>query len=323
MPAEFESGVFVRPPAWHKLGHVIADYTSRDEMMRLAGHDWTLETKRICVANDTDGAPVFTKVEGWKGLQRSDTGKVIAVVRDSYEPIQNTVLWDIVDALVAQPNVKYETAGVLRGGRTLWVMAKLDEPWKVPGDDSETLPYINATTAHDGSHATSAAAMATRIVCWNTWQSGIEEAKKRGTYYAFRHTANVQQRLDEAREALAMVRGNFAIYKELTTELANHPVSQDGVTEFIMRFIPDPQKEMATPRAVTFVNDARAKLAAVMGSHTIPEAHRRTAYGLWCAGIEFLDHERAYRTNDTYFNRCTTPSRFKQQLARLALEVAQ
>jgi phage/plasmid-like protein (TIGR03299 family) len=253
---------------------------------------------------------------------RSDTQEVISVVHDTYRPIQNTVLWDIVDALVAQPNVKYETAGVLRGGCTLWVLAKLDEPWQVPGDPSATVPYIMATTAHDGTHSTSATGMSVRVVCWNTWQMAIKEAQRKGMYYAFRHTANVQQRLDEAREALSTVRGVFERYKELTLELANHPVTQDGVTEFIMRFIPDPQREMATPRAVTFVNEARAKLAAIMGSQTIPEAHRRTAYGLWCAGIEFLDHERVYRTNETYFNRCTTPNRYKDQLGKLALEVA-
>ena len=315
MPAEHVQSFSVRQAAWHGLSKVLDEYPGREEAMKLAGHDWNVIELPINTGS--------TKIEGWKALQRSDTGKIISVVKDSYQPIQNAVLWDIVDAIVAQPNVKYETAGVLREGATLWVMAKLDEPWQVPGDDSSTVAFIMATTAHDATHSTSASGMNVRVVCWNTWQMAVREAMKKGMYYAFRHTANVQQRLDEAKEALTTVRRHFDAYKELTLELARHPVNRDKVTEFIMRFIPDPPKELATQRAVTFVNDARAKFAAIMGSQTIPEAHKQTAYGLWCAGVEFLDHERAYRTNETYFRRCTEPNRYKDQLGKLALEVAQ
>jgi phage/plasmid-like protein (TIGR03299 family) len=314
MAAEFESGVFVRKPAWHGLGHVIQDYVDRDTMMGLAGHNWDVQQRPITA----DG----TEIKGWYALKRSDTGAVISVMRESYKPIQNRVLWDIVDAIVAQPNVKYETAGVLRGGAILWVLALLDEPWKVPGDDSATVAYIKASTAHDGSGELCACGTNVRVVCANTWMMAIREAKKLGMYYSFRHTENVQRRMDEAKDALTVVRKHFEVYKELTTELAKHPVSTDGVTEFLMRFIPDPRPEERTNRAVEWVNDARAKYAAILGGATVAEAHKRTAYGLWCAGVEFLDHERAYRSNETYFNRCTTPNRFKDQLGKLALEVA-
>ena len=37
-------------------------------------------------------------------------------------------LGEIVEAVLAQPNVKWEMAGVLDGGRAVWRLALLDEP---------------------------------------------------------------------------------------------------------------------------------------------------------------------------------------------------
>jgi phage/plasmid-like protein (TIGR03299 family) len=316
MPAYFDQGFSVREPAWHKLAKVLPNYPGREEAMRLAGHNFKVAEREIFMSGTE-------KIEGWKALVRDDTYGLLSVVRDSYEPVQNSVLWDIVDALVQQPNVRYETAGVLRGGCTLWVMARLDEPWKVPGDDSFTFPYVSVGTAHDATHATEAMAMAVRIVCWNTYQAARDQAKRGGMYYSFRHTAKVYDRILEARDALTAVRNQFEGFKELALELAKHPVTDEGVINFIEQFIPAPKGVEATPRAVSFVEQAKAKFAEIMGGVTVPAAHRRTAYGLYCAGIEFLDHSRAFRSNETYFRRTTEPNALKAKVAELALKVAE
>ncbi len=314
MPALFNMGFSVRKPAWHGLATVLDDYPGRDEAMRIAGHNWVVVEQPLFMAG---GA----KVEGWKALVRHDTLGLLSVVRESYEPVQNVILWDIVDAIVKQPNVKYETAGVLRDGCTLWVMARLDEPWQVPGDDTLTMPYVAVGTSHDAQHATEAMPMAVRVVCWNTYQAARESAKRAGTYFSFRHTSNVDERIKQARDAMSMVRAQFGEFKELALELANHPVTQDGVTAFIEQFIPMPAVGKVTSKAESFVDQARSSFAALLGGVTVPEAHRRTAYGLWCAGVEFLDHVRAFRTNETYFRRTTEPNVMKHKLAKLALTV--
>lgn len=316
MPAYFDIGFSVREPAWHGLAAVLDQYPGREEAMRLAGHNFKVLERRIQVVGGTG------EIANWKALVRDDSGAVLSVVKDSYEVIQNSVLWDILDAIVQQPNVKYETAGTLREGCTLWALARLDEPWKVPGDDSYIMPFVSVGTAHDGSHQTEAMAQSTRIVCWNTYVMARNEARRRGLYYAFRHTKNVQERLDQAHEALLAVRKQFEVFKELALELAAHPVTDQGVQEFLVEFIPEPKLAKASPRAANFIEQARAKFAEIMGSRTIPEAHRRTAWGLYCAGTEFLDHARAFRSNETYFHRVTSPNQMKKEVAKLALKVA-
>ena len=53
---------------------------------------------------------------------------------------------EIVEAVLAQPNVKWETAGVLDRVRSVWCLALLDEPIRLPGDASPTLPYLASPT---------------------------------------------------------------------------------------------------------------------------------------------------------------------------------
>jgi phage/plasmid-like protein (TIGR03299 family) len=316
MAHEFEQGFFVRKPAWHNLGKVVAEYPGREEAMKLAGHGFKVFERQIfTTAQDID-------IKAWKALIRSDTDAVLSVVKGSYQPIQNEVLWDVLDAIVKEPNVKYETAGVLKNGRLLWALAKLDEPWTVPGDDSQTLPYVNVGLGHDGETPLEAYLTSVRTVCRNTYRLGASIAKRDKLYFSFKHTKNVMDRVEEARNALRGIRDQFECYKELTLELATHKVTPSGIDEFLKKFIPEvPQEEEPTERAMDNVEEARARYIEFFNGITVAAMHRRTAYGLFCAGTEFLDHGRAYRSDETYFKRSIEPSPQKDQLIKLALAV--
>lgn len=149
MPAYFETGFTVREPAWHGLGHVFDDYPGREEAMVAAGHDFTLVEKKVFVLDQEPGATDsdtvdLTLAQGWKAICREDTGKIMHLPKDSYGMVQPEILWDIADAIVAEPNVLYETGGILDDGRVLWVLARLNEPVVIPGDHSPVMPSGSA-----------------------------------------------------------------------------------------------------------------------------------------------------------------------------------
>lgn len=314
MAHEFEQGFFVRKPAWHELGKVLASYPGRDEAMKLAGHGFK-------VLESTVHTERGYEIEGWKYLARSDSGAVLSVVKDSYQPIQNEVLWDVLDAIVNEPNIQYETAGVLKQGRLVWALAKLCEPWTVPGDNSETLPYVNVGLGHDGETPLEAWLTSIRTVCANTYAAGLARAQKSGLYFSFKHTKNVMDRIESARTALKGIRAAFEEYKTMTTALAEHKVDKDGVQKFMTTLIPDVEVIEEQPIAQENVEEARKRYAEFLQGITIPDFHRRTAYGLWCAGIEYMDYGRKARTAETLFTRCVSPSPEKSKLAELALSV--
>jgi phage/plasmid-like protein (TIGR03299 family) len=300
MTAEFEEGFFVREPAWHGLGVVLPEYPGREEAIRLAGHAWQVVERPVRIALQNE------PIAGWKALIREDTGGVLNIVRDSYTVVQNTVLWDIVDALVDQPEVKYETAGLLRGGAVAWALAKVDRPGQVTGDDSKIYPYIAVATTHDGTGALKAQNTSVRIVCMNTYQYAADQTRVTGREYVFRHTAKVAERIEDAKLALAGVVAAHEAFLELAEELARLPVGRENLEWFLTKFIPDP-KELGIERSERVFENIQANRAQVRAileaGSTIPDGHRGTAFGLFEASLEYLDHIRPSRSAETKFNR--------------------
>lgn len=334
MPAEFVSGFFVNQPAWHGLGTVLSYYPGKEEGMRLAGHDWTAEERPVYTAHPLPDpipgqGPLYglpERVEGFKAIVRSDTQGLLNVAPDSYTIVQNGQCWDILELLVNQPGVKYETAGVLAEGRQLWALAKLDEPMTIPGDDSETVPYFVVSWSHDGSGAVRAMGTSVRVVCSNTHQAAMYEASRRGTEFVFRHTKNVSARIDEARAAISGIRQETLEFVELARELATLPVSERGLRAFVTEFVPAPPEGTTSERVRNNIEEARSAVLEILNgaNGTITADMRGTAYGLLEAGVEYLDHARRARNAETKFRRSMLqPEPLKRALVPLVRRIAE
>lgn len=293
MPAYFNQGFFVREPAWHGLGVVLDDYPGRDEAMRLAGHDFDVVERSVAKSTDTEEGRTWGHIKGFKALTKSDDPSVVfGVVKDTYTVVQNSVGWDIVDAIIGE-GARYETGLTLHDGAVCSVLAWLNEPIRIPGDDSDILPYLNVAWSHDGSGALTARSTSVRVVCANTQAAAEMQGKRLGTDYTFRHTRNVMDRVNEAKNAIQGLRKNMREYEELAIELASIRVSKTARDIFLERFIPMPEVAVITDRVAKNVDEARASVKAILElGATVPDAHRDTAYGLQLAGVEYLDHIR-------------------------------
>ena len=86
-----------------------------------------------------------------------------------------------------------------------------------------TLPYGVLRWAHDGSASLTVQSGAIRVVCMNTWQMSEAEGAKLGTAFTFRHTKNVHERIEDAKEAIKGVRAGIDVYREVAEELADDP----------------------------------------------------------------------------------------------------
>lgn len=326
MPAYFDQGFMVREPAWHGLGVVLDDYPGRDEAMRLAGHDFIVEEQGVKIGASDDYA------EGWKALTKNvpaeirdedpSHGKVLNITKDSYGVVQNSTGWDIVDALVGE-GAKYETGLTLRDGAVCCVLAWLDEPVMINGDDSPILPFVNVAWTHDGSGAITSRATSIRVVCWNTQSAAEAQGKRLGTDFTFRHTKNVMVRIADAQMALQGVRIAHEQYVQLAAELAEIPITTKQRELFVSEFIPMPPEALLSDRVMGNVEAARQGVRDLFVGQSIPEAHALTAYGLHLAGGEYLDHLRGARSPETRFGRSLLRNEpAKAKLTRLIRDVA-
>jgi phage/plasmid-like protein (TIGR03299 family) len=325
MPANVESMFSVRQMPWHREGTVLADYPGDwDEARRLAGLDWDPVTSDVYAVSgiNPDGTEHFEPVEGWKVISRSDTGAVLSINKDSYTVIGHGEMGEIVEAVLVQPGVKWETAGVLDGGRAVWCLALLDEPVSLPGDDSPTMPYLAITNRHDGTAACALRATAVRIVCANTFRAAELEGERTGATFSFIHKASWRSRIEEARQAVTGARAEIRRYAELATKLLAIPISPRQRELFVTEFIPMPPAGLITDRVARNVEEARQALRLIFESKTTEQV-TGTAYGLMQAAGEYLDHVRTARSWETRLNRTLIrPEPLKHRALSLIREVA-
>ena len=324
MPADIESMFSVRQMPWHEQGTVLPDYPGTwTEARKLAGLDWDPITDPFTPSPaSTRTAPSTTSPStGWKSIARSDTGAVLSLNKDSYTVIDHGEMGEIVEAVLTQPNVKWETAGVIDSGRAVWCLAFLDEPITLPGDDSLTLPYLAITNRHDGTAACALRATAVRIVCANTFRAAELEGERTGTTFSFIHKSSWRNRIDEARRAVTGARTEMQRYTELATELLGIPISAQQRELFITQFIPMPPDGLITDRVARNVEQARSAVRLLFQS-TTTEQVAGTAYGLVQAAGEYLDHVRTARTWETRLNRTLMrPEPLKHRALTLVREI--
>jgi phage/plasmid-like protein (TIGR03299 family) len=325
MPANVESMFSVRQMPWHREGAVLADYPGSWEQARtLAGLDWDPITTDVYALTGlgADGSPRYEPVEGWKCVARSDNGTVLSINKDTYTVIGHAEMGEIVEAVLAQPNVKWETAGVLDGGRSVWCLALLDEPITLPGDDSPTLPYLAITNRHDGTAACALRATAVRIVCANTFRAAELEGERTGATFSFIHKSSWRSRIEEARKAVTGARKEMRRYQELASELLAIPINSRQRELFVTEFIPMPPAGLVTDRVARNVGEARSALRLLFTSQTTEQV-AGTAYGLVQAAGEYLDHVRTARSWETRLNRTLIrPEPLKHRALSLIREIA-
>lgn len=326
MPAYFDTGFSVREPMWHGMGSVLEDYpTDWEDARKKAGLDWE-PVKRplyvpqtIRVENEVpDGAHLLgpsddgmarrylVPVDGHTAIVRDDTDAVLATPTSGYELILHSQMGQLLEAYTeawskAGGQVKFETAGSVRGGALVWALVYLDEPFQVPGDPSECYPFATLLNAHDGSAACKLLPTTVRVVCWNTWKMAEAQGNRTGHQLTIRHSGNVTERVDAAKDSLTQMRNEAQEWTMLATDLAKINVSDAVFRTFLDEFIPVP--ENASERTRNQRADRRATFTKLYEDSPTQEGITGTAYGLVQAAGEYLDHLRPFRNRDTYLTR--------------------
>jgi phage/plasmid-like protein (TIGR03299 family) len=320
MAHQFVEGFFSNnEPAWHGLGKVLpAGYwPGKAEAMKLAGHDWKVVERPVY--SESNGVRI--DMDGFKALF-NDRGETLTVVNKTYEVIQNDVPYDLVEA-VSKEGIKWHCGITLQSGKCV-VVGYLPEAWTAPKDSGPTFPFLTALWSHDGTSALKLIRTAIRVVCANTKAMAEAEAGRTGLEISIRHTKNWRNYVEDARNAMKNLRQGWEEYKELTTELAKRTIITAQVDDFLKAFLPMPDLAGVeySKRVENNVLEAREATRKVLNGPTIPEAHRRTAYGLWQAGLEYLQHVRPTRKAHSKFNRSVlAEDKTAANLHRLVLSV--
>lgn len=227
MAANVESMFYVRKVPWHGLGRRVEEAPSSREALTLAGLDWEVVQQ-----------PIYT--EGWKKIPdyyanvRSNDNRVLGVVTNRYKIVQNREAFAFTDDLLGS-GVRYETAGSLRDGRKVWILARLPQMFRIAED--KVMPYLVFSNSHDGSGAIKVAMTPVRVVCNNTLNLALSSAER---IWSTAHTGDMESKLEDARMTLFMAQDYMSKLSKGVDALCRKRVSDAAVQEYIRLVLPIP-----------------------------------------------------------------------------------
>lgn len=228
MSANVESLFYVgREVPWHGLGKSVESAPTSEDAIRLAGLDWTVNPQKVYTESGIEIPGAMVNV-------RSSDNKPLGIVGDRYQIVQNTEAFAFTDALLGE-GVKYETAGSLKEGKIIWLLAKLPNKFEILGDKVD--PYVVFTNTHDGSGAVRVAATNVRIVCQNTLNFALATAKRT---WSARHTGSIQGKLDDALVTLNLANKYMEATKETFEDLYKVKLTDKKVIKVLDNIVPFP-----------------------------------------------------------------------------------
>lgn len=256
---------------WHGLGEVVAGTLSSSAAIKAAHLDWAVEL-RSCQTADMIAIPGY-----WASV-RTDTNAPLGVVQGRYVPIQNVEAFDFMDSLVGEGHLTYETAGALRGGKVVWIMAQYNGPVKLGGDDHKH--WCLLVTSHNGSKPLSVQWVSERVVCANTLSIALAGKQNSMT---IRHSKRWKDKAEQAREVLGLTEAYFSALKERVDRLVEQALSEMDMREFTIKLLPS-EKDVAPKQTET----ARAEIVGLFNRGAGNRG--KTRWDALCAVTDYADH---------------------------------
>lgn len=220
----------------------------------------------------------------------------LGVVGKAYQIVQNDVLDEWGDALVDSGEARYETAGSLRGGRTVFYSMELNGlEINIGGDkvDEAIKTFLLLTNTHDGTKSLEAAITCVRVVCVNTLNMALRSAK---ATFRMRHVGAMGGKLQAAREALGISFRYTEELKKLGDKLILQKVVEDQVWDILSKAV-FPVAE-GLPEARVEASMATGAFELYKTSPNLDNI-RGTKWSVLQAVAEFVDHEATFKGRGT------------------------
>lgn len=314
MAHEIESMTYFGKLPWHGLGTALEEadlYDWRTASVK-AGLNWEAELVPLVTA-DT-GA----KVEH-RAVRRKNDGRVLGVVGPRYTVLQNQDAFQWFEPFLHTKEAALHTAGSLRNGSRIWVLAELNRDPLVIAQDDEVDKYLLLSHSHDGSLAVRVGFTPVRVVCANTlaMAHGADASK----LIRVKHTKDVHQNLASIREVINLANAEFEATAEQYRLLARKSINQADLQRYVQKVL-KVQDDKDTGTRMKNIMEEIVSLAEAGRGNDLP-AVRGTFWTAYNGVTEWLTYSRGRsqenRLNSLWFG---DGSNLNRQALEAALEMA-
>lgn len=312
---------YVGAEPWHGLGNRLPQNQSIETWQQAAGMDWQIKESPVRFMADQAGSlGSIHSFDEQKVLYRSDTKEALSVVSQRYQVVQPQEVLEFYRDLTEVSGYELETAGVLKGGKKFWALARTGQATVLKGND-QVNGYLLLATSCDGSLATTATPTTIRVVCNNTLAIAVNGASQA---IKVPHSTRFDAQAVKQQLGIAVSQWDGFMYR--MRMLAERKVKSHEAMNYFLRVLCDVQPGsidsagLANERALKRVQ----ALYEGQGRGAELEAAKNTAWGLLNAVTEYVDHERRarsaeYRIDSAWFGQGAA---LKQRALDAALQLA-
>ena len=316
-----EQMAYVGATPWHGLGSRLSPKQPIEIWQREAGMDWKIQDSPVHFKSDSIGALGSIHIfPDQKVLYRSDTKAPLSVVSQRYQVVQPREVLEFYRDLTEVSGFELETAGVLKGGRKFWALARTGQGTTLRGND-QVNGYLLLATSCDGTLATTATPTTVRVVCNNTLTIALDGSAK-----AIKVPHSTRFDPQAVKKQLGIAVSQWDNFMHRMRMLSERKVQWHEAMGFFMNVLCDANPNMPLP-AVLPNERALRKVQCLyegQGRGSTLESAQGTAWGLLNAVTEYVDHERRarsieYRMDSAWFGQ---GAQIKQRALKAALQLA-
>lgn len=281
-----ETMAYANETPWHGLGNQLSAKSAISVWAKQAGMEWQIKESPVYFRPE-DGTN-HTTFDEQKVLYRSDTGAALSVVSQRFQVVQPRDVLEFYRDLTKAHGFTLETAGVLKGGRKVWALAKTNMTASIKGNDTLN-GYLLLATGCDGTLATTAQFTSIRVVCNNTLAVAL---KNGGAVVKVPHSTTFDPKAVKGQLGLSSSTWDDFVYQ--MKNLSERKLKNAESEAFIAELFADPREKFTNERAMKKV----LELYSGHGRGAELSSAKNTAFGLLNAVTEFVDHERRARSTD-------------------------
>ncbi len=270
-----ETMCYVGETPWHGLGVKVDQAPTSAEAIKLAGLDWDVVQSPVMVNG--------LEVPGYLANVRDSDGSVLGITSDKYKPVQNREAFDFTDAMIGA-GCRYETAGSLKEGKLIWLLALTDSR-KILGD--EVQQYLTFATGHDGKTPVKVFDTSTRVVCANTFQLALSNAKR---VWTFEHQNGVHEKLNEFRVTMENARNYMDSLEIRAQELFDQKITTRNLNKIMDQVFGDEDEFEDQPMKQKRIVALKNRVITVYNDREDLQNFRGSAWGLYNAFADVAAH---------------------------------
>ena len=290
-----EQMAYVGATPWHGLGNRLTQKQPLEVWQREAGMNWQIQESPVHFKAGTVGnLGTIHSFPEQKVLFRSDTKTPLSVVSNRYQVVQPREVLEFYRDLTEVSGYELETAGILKGGRKFWALARTGQTTVLKGND-QVNGYLLLATSCDGTLATTATPTTVRVVCNNTLTISLNDTTR-----AIKVPHNTRFDPMAVKKQLGIAVSQWDEFMYRMRALAERKVQWHEAMGFLLNVLCDVNPHSPLPEALPNERALRKaqSLYEGQGRGATLESAQGTAWGLLNAITEYVDHERRARSNE-------------------------